>query len=215
MILLSLEDKLLKALSILANDFNSYIKALERTRQKSESLFNRGALSRREIEQFYGSLFMNAVIIFESFIENMFLGLLTNRFKIKTSKIVPRVRFKSEVVARDFVLSGKRYVDWLPYEEETEKRSKIFFRNGMPFTILNSREKDNLRKIQCIRNALAHKSRYSIQQFEKHVIGSIPLTKRERSPGGFLKSQFRVSPMQTRYENLINELWAIVVKLCS
>ena len=204
-----------KALSTLANDFNSYIKSLERTRQKIESLFDQGDLSRREIEQIYGSLFLNAVIMFESFIENMFLGLITNRFKIKTSKIVPRVRFKSAVVARDFVLSGKRYVDWLPYDAETGKRSRIFFRNGMPFTILNSREKDNLRKIQCIRNALAHKSRYSRQQFEKHVIGSTPLTKRERSPGGFLKSQFRVSPMQTRYENLINEIWAIMVKLCS
>src|SRR4030067_1133454 len=212
-IFLSLEDRLVKALSTLSNNFNSYIKSLERTRRKIESLFSQGDLSRREIEQIYGSLFLHVVIDFESFIENMFLGLLTNRFKIKKSKIVPRVRFQSDIIARDVVLGGKRYVNWLPYEE-TENRAKIFFRNGLPFKSLDNNEIENLKNIHCIRNALAHRSRYSMQKFEKQVVGSMPLTKREKSPGGFLKSHFRISPTQTRYENLVSEMSTIVAKLC-
>jgi len=204
---------LVRALSTLANDFNSYIKSLERTRKKIESLFNQGDLSRREIEQIYGSLFLNAVIMFESLIEDMFLGLLTDKFKRKTSKIVPRAIFKSNIIVRDVVLSGKRYINWLPYEE-TEKRAKIFFRNGIPFTILKAAEKEILKKVHCMRNSLAHKSRYSLLQFERQVISSLPLIKREKTPLGFLRSQFRISPSQTRYENLINEIDSIARKLC-
>lgn len=204
---------MVRALSTLANDFNSYIKSLERTRKKIESLFNQGDLSRREIEQIYGSLFLNAVIMFESLIEDMFLGLLTDKFKRKTFKIVPRARFKSNIIARDVVLSGKRYINWLPYEE-TEKRAKIFFRNGIPFTILKAAEKEILKKVHYMRNSLAHKSRYSLLQFERQVISSLPLIKREKTPLGFLRSQFRISPSQTRYENLINEIDSIARKLC-
>lgn len=204
---------MVRALSTLANDFNSYIKSLERTRKKIESLFNQGDLSRREIEQIYGSLFLNAVIMFESLIEDMFLGLLTDKFKRKTSKIVPRAIFKSNIIVRDVVLSGKRYINWLPYEE-TEKRAKIFFRNGIPFTILKAAEKEILKKVHCMRNSLAHKSRYSLLQFERQVISSLPLIKREKTPLGFLRSQFRISPSQTRYENLINEIDSIARKLC-
>ena len=214
MILFGLEEKLGRALNILSNDFNSYLKSLDRTRRKVEVLFNQRDLSRKETEQIYGSLFLNVVIYFESFIENMFLGLLVGKFKYKASRITPRVKFKSDSVARDVVLGGKRYMNWLPYREETEKRAKIFFRNGVPFTSLADTEREELKKIHCIRNALAHKSRYSLQQFEKEVIDSFLLTKREKSPGGFLRSQFRTSPNQTRYENLIDQIEIIVWNLC-
>jgi hypothetical protein len=187
---------------------------LEKTRRKIESLFSQGLLTRREVENVYGLLFLKAMVTFESFIENIFLGLLTGRIIPNSSKIVPRIRFKSPAIAREVVFNGQPYVDWFPYKEKTIERAYIFFRGGIPFTLIDEKEKQILFQICCIRNALAHRSRHSLLRFEKHVLGSLTLTKKERTVEGFLRSQFRTSPDQTRYEDLINGINSIFMKLC-
>ena len=190
------------------------LRALDKSRQKIESLFDQGNLSRREVEQVYGNLFLNAVILLESFIENLFMGLLVGRIDPDSSKINPKVNFNSDRTARPIVYGGKKYVDWLPYSL-TEERSQKFFRNGIPFTLLDKTDKDFLNtKVIYLRNTIAHKSNHSIRMFEKHVIYSLPLTPREGTPGGFLRSLFRMQPPQTRYEYFVNNIGVIVQKLC-
>jgi hypothetical protein len=53
---------------------------------------------------------------------------------------------------------------------------------------------------------IAHKSRHSVKQFETKVLSHIPLTPRNRSPGGFLRSQYASNPIQTRFEYFTTEL---------
>ena len=93
-----------------------------------------------------------------------------------------------------------------------EQRARAFFRGGIPFTTLDKGYKKHLEILLYIRNAIAHRSSYAKGKFEQEVIGSLPLTPRERTPAGFLRSRFRITPVQTRYEftfEKTNDRWQV------
>ncbi len=207
-----------KQVSVHFNGFVSHLNNLEKTRRKMESLLLKKIVVRRDIEQVYEGLYMSSITSLENWIEDLFIGLLVGRLKHCSSSVTPRVSFKSDRVAREVIFSDRNYLDWLPYKY-TEKRANAFFRNGMPFTCLNKPEnKADLKKLEIlfhIRNVIAHKSAYSKKKFENEVIGSSPVTQQERTPAGYLRGIFRITPTQTRYENLINEMASIAKKLCN
>jgi len=140
---------------------------------------------------------------------------MVGRIKHHSSLVVPRVSFNSDRIARKVTFGERSYLDWLPYQRYTVKRAEAFFRNGVPFTSLDKRDIKQLDILYTVRNAIAHKSSYSLSLFEEKVLGSIPLTQQERKPAGYLRSVFRITPSQTRYENLITEMVSTVKKLCS
>lgn len=192
----------------------AHLNYLESTRTKTETLMYNGEIVRRDIEQIYKGLYLEVVCSFEHFLEDLFIRLLTGRCRHPSSSVVPRVTFKSSKVARDVVLGGHNYVDWLPYNH-TQQRANAFFRNGLPFTLLESRDKQIIDQICHIRNAIAHQSNHAKKQFDDKVIGTIPITPRDRTPAAFLRSKFRISPVQTRYENLLIEMAGMAIKLCT
>jgi hypothetical protein len=177
-----------------------------------ERLFQDGQVVRRDIEQVYEGLYIDAVGNFESFLEDIFIGLLVGSIKCSTKQIIVRTSFKCHAIAREVVYAGRKYVDWLPYYI-TEKRAKVFFRNGEPFVSLLKTDKDFLDKACCIRNAIAHESRYAQHRFENEVIGTISFMPRERTPAGFLRGTFRTAPVQTRYEFYISQMSLIAHKI--
>lgn len=197
----------------LANELVAHLKSLERTRTKMEELLTERAIVRRDIEQVYKGLYLDAITSLEELIENLFIGLLVGRLVSGISGVVPRVSFKSDRVAREVVFGGQNYVDWLPYYH-TQQRAKAFFRNGLPFTSLEKADTNQLERLLYVRNAIAHKSRHSQKIFERKVIQHIPLTPREKTPAGYLRSIYRGAPVQTRYEELVTEMVAIARKLC-
>lgn len=203
-----------KPASSLAKELIGHLRYLEFTRFKMEKLLIAGSIVRRDMDLVYEGLYLDSITSFESMIENLFIGLLSGRTICGSPSVVPRITFSSNRVARDIVFGGKNYVDWIPYHH-TEKRAKAFFRNGMPFTRLIKSDKGKIENLLYIRNAIAHKSSYSKHKFEREVIGSLPLITRERTPAGFLRSRFRISPVQTRYENLMTDMILIASKLCS
>lgn len=69
-------------------------------------------------------------------------------------------------------------------------------------------------RVVCIRNALAHQSKYAKRKFREEVIGNMPLLPHEKTPTGFLRSAFRANPAQTRYEQLVIDLSTVTRKLC-
>jgi hypothetical protein len=196
-----------------ANQFTGHLTYIESTRAKMEKFINTRNIVRRDIDQIYRGLYLEAVCSFERFIEDLFIGLLVDRLKHPSPTVVPRVTFRSGIVARDVVFGGSNYVDWLPYSY-TEKRANAFFRNGLPFTSLDPNDKRIILQICHIRNAIAHKSNYANNVFIRNVIGNIPFSPRDRTPAAFLRSRFRIAPVQTRYENLTTEMSIIAVKLC-
>ncbi len=196
-----------------ANLLISHLQNLELTRQRGESLMSSKQIVRRDIEQIYRGLWLDACGSFEQFIEQLFFGLLVGDLVHPSRNVVPRIKFQSYIVARDVICSGKSYVDWLPYDH-TDKIAMAFFRNGLPFKSLLSTERNTIRDICHIRNAVAHKSRYSQGVFEKNIIGSLTLPPRDKFPAPYLRTIFRITPNQTRYESYIIEMADIARKLC-
>lgn len=202
-----------KTASYFLNNYIGRLNSLERTRLKMEQLLIDGCIVRRDIEQVYEGMFISSITLFENWLEKLFIGLLVGRVQLKSS-VVPRVTFRSDKVARDVIFGGQNYVDWFPYRY-TEKRAEAFFRNGLPFKCLMSPDKKVLENILYIRNAIAHKSSYAVSTFKDEVIGNTPLRPQEQTPAGFLRSRFRITPTQTRYENIVTEIVSIARKLCS
>jgi hypothetical protein len=197
--------------SSLADKLARRFRTLELTRSRIESLSSRGLLSEGPIARMYEALFLSGHVALEGFLEELFLGLLVNGRGVESSRgdIVARVEIRSYSVARELITgAGRRYVDWLPYER-TVDLAKLFFRGARPFGEFSASQRGVLLRCHTIRNAIAHRSRYSLNQFERHVIGSTPLPPNERHPAGYLRGFFRTSPAQTGFSNLLAQFLLI------
>lgn len=199
--------------SLLIKGLISHLNSLETTRNKMERLVDSNMLVRRDVEKVYEALYLRAFTHFESFIENLFLGMLTERISTSPHQVVPRVKFNSDQVARDVVLSGKNYIDWFPYDR-TEKLAQAFFRGGRPFTNLANIDKQETERMLAIRNVIAHESSHARRVFQRRVIQpALPLPPRERTPAGFLRGQLRIAPIQTRFEIYMTKIVDLARKI--
>lgn len=201
-----------RAASAISNGFTARLRAFERSRAKLERLLIRGHVTRHDVSLFYEGIFLRTVTSFEGLMEDLFVGLLTGAIT-PGRNVHPRVTFRSTAVARDVMLGGRPYVDWLPYKH-TDKRASAFFRAGQPFSNLDSTEKKFLERMLTIRHAVAHQSRAARNKFESEVIGAAPLLPTERTPAGFLRSIFRVTPPKTQYEDIADTCAMLARKLC-
>ncbi len=198
--------------SVIADKFIGHLKYVRFTQTKTDILLIQNAIVRRDADLIYSGLYLESVCLFERFIEDLFLGLLIRRLDHPSTAFSCIVPAMSLHRARTVLLAGKKYVDWLPYNN-TETLAQIYFHNGLPFMSLSHNEKQLLKNIHLTRNAIAHKSRHAISLFERDVIGNIPITSSERTPSGFLRSRFRTAPQQNRYENFVYEMGSIARKL--
>ena len=203
-----------RAATSLSSDFSGHLRYLEYTRSKMERLLANGSIVTRDINQVYIGLYLEVITSFERLIENLFLGLLSGGYTVNSQSVMPLVTFRNRPVIRPLVYGGRNYADWLPYNH-TEERANQFFLDGIPFSRLDSTDKSLISTSLYIRNAIAHKSGYASARFDQHVLRNQNLMPRERTPVGYLRSVFRTSPNQNRYENLIQEMASIATKLCS
>ena len=168
----------------------------------------------RDINQVYMGMYLEVITSFERLIENLFVGLLSGTYNVNLQPVVPLITFKNRQAVGPILLRERGYLDWLPYER-TEARAKQFFQDGIPFSGLAPQDKQLIQQCMYIRNAIAHNSEYSLDRFDRHVLGNQNLMSREKKPAGYLRSVFRTSPNQNRYENLIQEMASIATRLCS
>jgi hypothetical protein len=199
--------------TVLADNFISHLNYIELTRSRMEDLYSKNIIVRRDIEHIYSGMYLEAFGSFESFIERLFVNLMLGRYRTVSQRTIPRFKINSEMMASEIIMQHKKYVNWIPYDA-TEERAKIFFRNNNVFSSLIDSDKDTIKKAFYIRNAIAHKSKQASEKFIKHVIGNIPLTPRDSTPSGFLRTVWQISPSQTRYEFYMVELANIARKIC-
>jgi hypothetical protein len=179
---------------------------------KLERLHAEGRVTRHDVSMFYEGIFLRTVTSFEGLIEDLFVGLLAGSIA-PGRNVHPRVTFQSHAVARDVMLGGRAYVNWLPYNF-THSRAEAFFRGAFPFCNLDKADKKLLERLVLVRNAVAHQSRSARGTFEQEVIGVAPVLPIERTPAGFLRSVFRSAPDQTRYEEMASTCVILARKLC-
>jgi len=195
--------------SALADQFYRRLRALDATRRRVEQLFANGSVSRRDVERVYEALFLNAVALFEDFLETLFVGLLVDQQGLTSghADVNPRATVRSYVVARELVMGGRKYLNWLPYSE-TKDRARVFFTGGRPFMSLSQDLEEHLSTCCYIRNAIAHRSQHATDMFLEKVVGSKALAPRERKPAGYLRSIHIALPPPpfSRYEHHVGEV---------
>lgn len=198
----------------IADQFEALIKRLNWIRTKQERLLRKGLLARRDIEIVYEGLYMSLVTGLEQHLEELFVGMLWGRLDPPRG-VHPRVRIPSPKVAREVVLGGKDYVDWLPYRH-TEGRAQAFYRGGKPFTPLSKAEKQILRRVTAIRNVLAHRSAHSYRQYEEKILKALTLPPSLMQPARLLRSPSTLGPApRTRYEEYATHMSGILRRLCT
>jgi hypothetical protein len=193
--------------------FQRHLQKLDYTRHRMEDLFREGEISKRDLFSVYGALFLRAVTRFETFLEDLFLGILQKRVKYRKSrKIVPRIVHRSNHALTGVVYRKQPYVDWMPFKE-TEERADVFLYGGRPFSELEHDHKDVMTRVWVTRCAIAHDSDHTKRRFQRTIINSLVLRPDEKSPAGFLRSQ--VNPTTNRFELYVGELGKIAAHLCS
>jgi hypothetical protein len=191
--------------------FQRSLQRLDYTRDRMERLFSQGQIRKADLDSVYEALFLRAVTSFEAFLEDLFLAILVGRARYNEQRVRVLMSASSRGALMQILLQGSTYMSWLPFEH-TEKRAKLYLRDGRPFSDLDMGDRSQLKTISIIRNAIAHKSPYAVAQFHKIAIGSAPLLQRERNPAGFLRS--RIAPTQTRFEVHMGQLARCAGLLC-
>lgn len=188
---------------------------IEFTRLKVETLFREGSIVKRDLDIAYSGLIINAVTAFENYLEKLFFSIVSGKSKPHrdVGPIVTSITRLSENDIRLLVIGDNRYINWLPYDL-TEKRSLAYLVDGSPFRKLKGQDKESLKKIAKIRNAIAHSSPFSEEAFKK-MISDKTLPPRERTPIGYIRSVYRTSPTMIQFQSLTGEIIRMSNKLIS
>jgi len=167
---------------------------------------------RRDAETVYAGLLLNVVTRFEVLVEELFFGLMAGRVLAKSCGARPRLKPANDRVVREIVLRDRDYVDWMPYKR-TETLARAFLVGGLPFTAIDDGDRGRLGQLIVVRHAIAHGGKHAKAMFKAKVLGALPLPPRERTPTGFLRSQFRIAPAQTRFELYVSQIRNVAYKI--
>jgi len=189
-----------------------YIK-LDRTSAKVNKLHAVGKISAFDVEQIYSGIYLDAFVSLERFIEDLFLGYVSGQVTLPTKAAKPLVTISPSSKAKEVMLGGKNFLDWIPYDANTKKRAQIYFNGNSSFLSLSKQDENLLGQLHQIRNALAHRSTHSIGVFHRLVVGNLPIVPRDKRPGNFLRTIFRANPSQTRLQYYLFEMLEIAKRL--
>lgn len=175
-----------------------------------ERLFSKKILIQNDLYQTYRGLFLSTITSFETYIEELFYHIITTSDKPVLRKYKPIIIFKNESIARAIVHVDKKYLDWLPFDR-AQKRLEIYCSRMDSFKSIDKNEENALREMITVRNVLAHSSSHSKDVFLK-AISSYKLPPKEQTPVGYLRSVYRITPDETRFELYQNYLISISKK---
>jgi hypothetical protein len=187
--------------SEIAVRFTKKVTELDKTRARIELAYNKHHLLLRDVESSYAGLFLQAVLAYETAMEDLIIGLIVHPGGLasSTAGIGPRLKVRSYLHALELAAGpGKDFADWIGKDSLLAK-ANIFLRQGKPFTSLGSNDWIYVTKTRYIRNAIAHPSKAAIEKFTTKVVGSTPLPARERSVYGYLRGMSGAAG-QSRWE---------------
>jgi hypothetical protein len=197
----------------LNENFASQLISIESTRSKMEGLLVSGLISNSDISHVYAGLFMELFTDFEALLEELFFGLLDGKLYTRTYSIAKIAKISPASEIKNIVHGGKPYVNWLPYQDHTLTRAKVYLKAGEPFSRLTKTQIKIITNYHTIRNAIAHKSQNSLDKFNS-IISPLPLLPSEKTPTGYLRSIPHVGG-QTQFEIAAIELKYLTNILCA
>lgn len=201
-----------KSSKSLHKDFLNKVRELNVIRNSFENAITLRSINSIDILQAYAGLYFDLFTDFERSIEALFLGLLNGEIKHSQTTVKRNLKISPKLHTENVLFAGKKYIDWLPYDK-TLTLAKIYFVNKLPFDQLVKSDTDDLSAFLAIRNAIGHKSKSSITEFNK-MIASLTLLPIERTPSGYLRNIPNPSAGQTQFEVIATKLESILKKLC-
>lgn len=195
----------------IAIDFKKRLTRLNGTRQRIEQAHSDGHLHLIDVETAYSSLFLQAVVNYETAVEQFCLGLVVRPGGVRSTKpdVRARVTVRSYSHALDLANGpGGRYPAWLG-ENDLKNVAKLLLHDGLPYARGSGLSWHFIKQCAYIRNAISHPSQHAYGQFKKHVIGETPLPRRETKVAGFLRGRLAASG-QTRWETYVAGLASFV-----
>ncbi|QYJ68794.1 hypothetical protein [Flavobacterium litorale] len=175
-----------------------------RKRIEKANVTNNVYIADKDLNLFYDGMFLKSVTLFESFVEEFFIGLLYDKYKLTTRKKIQKQIFKDRKLVLNYLLNGKPFLDLLPLYK-LERNTKVFYKNDNPFSNIPPASKDILNHIFIIRNAIAHSSVSSDTKFKRFIEdnhNTLPIN--QRTPSKFLQSLRTAN--QTMFETYVIEL---------
>lgn len=192
-------------------DFRRRIARLNDIRERLERAYVGRHLRLEDVEASYAGLFLQVVLGYEAAIEDFVLGLLVRPGGVASAAVGVRshVKVRSYSHARKLVSGpGRPYPSWMR-KDDVQNIADLFLVDARPFANGSGLSWHYVNQSNCIRNAIAHPSDHAREKFERNVIGSTPLPRRERKVSAYLRGRASAGP-QTRWETVSLGLWTFV-----
>lgn len=183
----------------ISKSFQRHIDRLAGCADRLEMLFDNHKVSVTDVELVYISAFLSACARWESFMEDTIIETSCGRGS-RSQTNSRYVNFRSHAALRRLLLyPDKDYIS-LPSLKNGIALASILVKQGRPLSQISESNQTHIQQAVWIRNAIAHQSDYSLRMFRDKVPGVTSLPQRSRRPGPFLRTVFRSSPTQRRYE---------------
>ena len=191
--------------------FRNKVRRTRRLLSRQVAFHDAGKIPKTELESIFELAFLNAFVAFENELTELLktnLLMPTGSDGLLRSKYVPLNRMDAERL----LLGTQRYFQLLPVEQ-MEKISKVYLKDGRPFTTLSTVQKGSIAKSHAIRNHIAHNSPDSKKTYLKRVRDHVTLSSNRTAVGLYLRSSMTSS--LTYFDHHISELGGIMNHLCS
>lgn len=184
------------------NYVDKFIRRVQRYRRccvRIEEQFARSQLRVTDVELVYSSSFLAVCSQWESLLEEILYEAICGEESSKSGNHRYATFQKRKHLEDVLLFPGKDYLA-IPTLKRAEQLASLFIRDGRPISAVSEPNSTFLQQAVQIRNAIAHQSEYAIKKFRHSVPGVSALPHSKRSPGAFLRHEFRLIPSQRRYE---------------
>lgn len=168
-----------------------------------------GSISLLDLERVHAGALIGFYAYYEQSLEKLFLGILLRR--LSRADVNPLVQIASDRVARDVIEAGRPYASWLPYDY-TQRRAAAYFSGGRPFSVLTASDKQTLKRLAILRNAVAHESGSARSKFENEFVVGKSLPPGQHRPAGYLRGNHAAGQSRLAYH--FAEAVVIFTKIC-
>lgn len=164
-----------------------------------ESEFARKRLRVTDVELVYSSSFLSVASQWEAFLEDALFEAVCGDVSSKQGNR-RFATFRTRNNLRDVLLFPNKPFLSIPNLKGAEALAGLFINQGRPISAVSEQNRTFIQQAVYIRNAIAHESPFAIERFRVRVPGVTTLPRSKRSPGAFLRHEFRVAPSQRRVE---------------
>lgn len=189
-------------MSRLSNHADRFVRRVNRYRSccvRIEREFSWKRLRVTDVELVYSSSFLSVYSQWESLLQEILFEAVCGDESLRRGNRRYATFLTRRHLEEVLLFPGKDYLS-IPSLKHAEELATLFIKQGRPISAVSESNRTFLQQAVRIRNAIAHENSFATKLFQKSVPGVGALPRSKRSPGAFLRHEFRTAPRQRRYE---------------